>query len=111
MSRISMIEDDLKKIKMLENNLLWYGEASDIYRSHYENNVKDIKAKLDILVQYIEFLDVFNNKYNKAQETIIEGYNYSKEVTNEKETYYHHPGGASGAVQPCSGETCGKGKH
>ena len=74
LSKINTIEEDIKKMELLKNDFIWEGMSSTIFKDKYDNNIKNMKKKIDLLTRYVEFLDVFNIKYSKVQEYIRSNY-------------------------------------
>ena len=78
--QINSIEEAVRKMELLKNDLVWQGESHDRFIAKYDNNIKDIKEKMLILMEYIDFLKVFNSKYDKAINNIKNIYIKASEV-------------------------------
>ena len=74
MSHVDIIEESIKKMEALKYDLLWEGKSSITYKNKYNENIGNLKNNVSDLIKYIDFLDVFNSRYNKAQDNINVGY-------------------------------------
>ena len=80
MAQIKSIEEAVIKMELLKKKLIWQGESHDRFINKYDFNIRDIKEKMLILIQYIDFLKVINSRYDKAINDIKNIYIKASEV-------------------------------
>ncbi len=78
MMQMNNIEEELNKMELLKNELIWQGEAYKKFLNKYDENINDIKRRMVSITKYIDFLNKFNKGYNNAQESIRNNYSKSK---------------------------------
>ena len=84
MMYINNIDKDISIMEKIKNNLIWEGKSFDTFIKKYDDNILKIKNKVNILTKYVEFLDVYNSKYNKTQDEIKVNYSKMKGKNNGK---------------------------
>ena len=82
MAKIDVIEEDIKKMRSLRNELIWNGKSSVTFKNKYDENVEELDKRVETLSRYVKFLDEFNSKYNKVQDSIRGEYSRMKGGTN-----------------------------
>ena len=78
MMQMNNIEEELNKMELLKKDLIWQGEAYKKFLNKYDENISDIKRRMESLIKYIDFLNKFNRGYNNAQENIRDNYSRSR---------------------------------
>ena len=57
---VNKIEEEIERIQLLKNDLIWQGQSFDKYMDLYDRTILDIKSRIEELTRYIDFLNNFN---------------------------------------------------
>ena len=78
--RINNISGLVEQMEIIKNDLIWQGKSYETFVKKYDNNIKNIKNKMNNVYKCVNFLDEFNNGYGQTQEGFKSIYSKQKGV-------------------------------
>ena len=82
--KVNVIRDNIEYLEKIKNDLNWKGEAATVFHQNFNNYLKNLKNTEAKIVNCINFLLLFYDKYSEEYSSIKKRFNdfLDREVRN-----------------------------